>query len=219
LVRVDPTGRPRPAQSDHGRSRPAHPYLPIGQDPLRAEPSGSVVFGLDPQGSEDSPHHQRHDDDHDCCDEHVSLSFLWDDWRRVAGLLPPGTSVPHSVARRSGAGLAHPLPSTPGRDAPGLHPPVRSRGRRILGQGTLIGPSHHPTIRIRDRPLPQGLGRACLAAHHVRVVLAPWPSTRLSGDTLKRSTREASMPRERLRPPLPPRRYLKQWEQSGASPQ
>ena len=50
---------------------------------------------------------------------------------------------------------------------------VVGRGRRILGRGALLGPSHHPTICERDRPLRQGLGMAPLAAHHVRVVLAP----------------------------------------------
>jgi hypothetical protein len=66
---------------------PTHTYssLYTGNDPLghawilpdgRAEPGGHVVFGLDPQGSEASPHHQRHDDDHDGCDDHGSLSFL-----------------------------------------------------------------------------------------------------------------------------------------------
>jgi hypothetical protein len=111
LVRVNPTGRPSPALSDHGRSRPVHPYWPIGQDRLLAERGGHVVFGLDPLCSEVSTHHHRHDDDHDYRDDHVSLS--------------------------------------------------------------LLGPSYHPAIRERDRPLRQRLGTAPLAAHHVRIVLTP----------------------------------------------
>jgi hypothetical protein len=50
---------------------------------------------------------------------------------------------------------------------------VVGRGRRILGRGDLLGPSYHPTIRERDRPLRQGLGTAPLGAHHVRIVLTP----------------------------------------------
>src|SRR5262245_22055077 len=44
---------------------------------------------------------------------------------------------------------------------------------QILGPSVSIDPSHHPAIRELHRPLPQGLGLACLAPHHVCVVLAP----------------------------------------------
>jgi hypothetical protein len=43
-----------------------------------------MVFGLDPQGLEASPHYQRHDN-HDGHDEHASRAFFWEDWRRVTG--------------------------------------------------------------------------------------------------------------------------------------
>jgi hypothetical protein len=54
-----------------------------------------MVFGLDPQGLETSPHNQRHDD-HDGHDAHASRAFLGEDWRRVAD------SPPRMRCRRPG---------------------------------------------------------------------------------------------------------------------
>lgn len=50
---------------------------------------------------------------------------------------------------------------------------VVGRGRRILGRGAFLGPSHHPAMRARDRPRRHGLGPAPRAGHQVRVVLIP----------------------------------------------
>lgn len=44
--------------------------------------------------------------------------------------------LPHATAGRRGAGLAHPHPRTPGRDASGSHPPVRCRGPGASAPGT-----------------------------------------------------------------------------------
>ncbi len=84
----DPMDHPRYALSPFAIRTSADSYilLPVHRrrsPGARVDSSGRprrawwpVVFGLDPPGSEASPHHQRHDDDHDGCDDHGSLSFL-----------------------------------------------------------------------------------------------------------------------------------------------
>jgi hypothetical protein len=78
-------------------------------------------------------------------------------------------------ARVDPAGL-DPLRQAPFLAEPGgdtVFRDVVDRGGKILGSGILVSPSYHLAIREQHRPLPQGLGPACLAAYQVRVVLAP----------------------------------------------